>query len=191
MSTTGALILAFFATIWWVVGLRAAGHGSALVYPVPALAAAVLAVVYWAGTRRGGAARPDGDAARAAADAARRGRIVGWASGAEGVAIFLAAVVLGKTGHQNALAPVVALIVGAHFVPLARGLPAPAYYATAAALAVLGVAGLAIADLPTRLTVVCAGAAAVLWLTAVSALRRSACRAKTAPHGSPRAETVP
>jgi hypothetical protein len=64
-------------------------------------------------------------------------------------------------------------VVGAHFVPLARGLPAPAYYITAGVLVGLGVIGLLIGDLPTRLTVVSTGAAAVLWLTALSALYRA------------------
>ena len=164
MTSTGALIMAFFATVWWVVGLRAAGHGPALVFLVPLGVAAALVFA---------ARRPLREPASRAigpAEEARRGRLVGWASAAEGVGIFVAANVLVNTGHRDALAPVIALIVGAHFVPLARGLPAPAYYVTAGALVGLGAVGLVIEDVPTRLTLVSAGAAAILWLTAWSGL---------------------
>jgi hypothetical protein len=169
MSVTGALIMAFFATVWWIVGLRAAGHGPALLYLVPIVVAASLGSVFWGLTRRRGASPGAADSA----EEARRGRLVGWASAAEGVAIFIAANVLVNTGHRDAVAPAVALIVGAHFVPLARGLPAPAYYLTAGALVALGVVGLMIGDVSTRLTLVSAGAAGVLWLTSLSALARA------------------
>jgi hypothetical protein len=165
MTVTGALIMAFFATVWWIVGLRAAGHGPALLYGVPVIVAALGSVI-WYVTHRPRAAPNAGDAV----EEARRGRLVGWASAGEGIVIFLAANVLVNTGHRDAIAPAVALIVGAHFLPLARGLPAPAYYVTAGALAALGAFGLTVANLSTRLTLVSAGAAAVLWLTALSAL---------------------
>jgi len=169
MSVTGALILAFFASVWWIVGLRAASHGPALVYLVPVVVAAALGSVFWGVAQRRGASPSAVDDA----EEARRGRLVGWASAAEGIAIFIAANVLVNTGHRDAIAPTIALIVGAHFVPLARGLRAPAYYLTAGALAGLGVIGLTIGDVPTRLTLVSAGAAGVLWLTALSALVRA------------------
>ena len=169
MTVTGALIMGFFATVWWVVGLWAAGHGPALLYPVPLVVAAALGSAAWYVVRHGGAAPNEADMA----EEARRGRLVGWASAAEGLAIFVAANVLGNSGHRDAIAPVIALIVGAHFIPLARGLPAPAYYATAVALAALGLAGLGVTDLSTRLTLVSAGAAGVLWLTSASALHRA------------------
>jgi hypothetical protein len=179
MSVTGALILAFFATVWWVVGLRAAGHGPALLYLVPVVVAAALGGAFRDVTRRRGAAPGAADSA----EEARRGRLVGWASAAEGIAIFIAANVLVNTGHRDAIAPTVALVVGAHFVPLARGLPAPAYYLTAGALVGLGVIGLTIGDLPTRLTLVSAGAAGVLWLTALSALYRREAPASSSSAG--------
>ena len=168
MSITGALILGFFATVWWVIGLRAAGHGAAVVYPVPIVVAAAIGFAAWRQGRRG-----DVGEVEDAGEKARRDRLVGWASAGEGIAIFIAANVLVNTGHRGAVASAVAIIVGAHFVPLARGLPAPAYYGTAGVLVLLGLAGLAIPDPALRLTVVSAGAAAVLWLTAVSALRRA------------------
>lgn len=169
---TPTAILAFFATVWWVVGLSSAGHPPALVYPLPLLVAAAIGLAAWRLMRR------DRSAPRIATDAvaqARRNRLVAWASGAEGLAIFLVAgVVLPSTGHRDATVSAIALIVGAHFVPLARGLSAPAYYVTAVALVGLGLAGFGIADLDARITIVSAGAAIVLWLTVVAVLRRAA-----------------
>lgn len=162
------MIMAFFATVWWIVGLRAAGHAPVLLYPVPIIVAAALGSVWYLTRSRGAAPTADD-----AAEEARGGRLVGWASAAEGIAIFIAANVLVNIGRSDAIAPVVAIIVGAHFIPFARGLPAQTYYVTAIALALLGTIGITITDLPTRLTVVSAGAASVLWLTAASALHRA------------------
>jgi hypothetical protein len=161
--------MALFATVWWVVGLRIAGHGPALVYPLPLLVGAALGGVARRLARRDGAATP---ASIDAAGQARRGRLVAWASAAEGLAIFLVAgIVLPKTGHQDATAPMIALIVGLHFVPLAHGLPVPAYYVSAAVLTGVGIVGFGIADLNARITFVSAGAAIVLWLSAAAVLR--------------------
>ena len=140
MAVTGALIMGFFATVWWVVGSRAAGHGPAMVYPLPLVVAVALGGVAW---RRAHRERAAPRAASDATDRARRGRLVAWASAAEGLAILVAAIVLTNTGHRDATVPAVVLIVGAHCLPLARGLPAPALYATAAALAGLGLMGVA------------------------------------------------
>lgn len=171
MTIAGALILGFFATLWWVVGLRITGHGPALVYLPPFVAALPLVGVAWRLAHLDRAARSssDGDTA----EGARRDRLVMWASAVEGVAIFLiAGVVLPSTGHREATVSAIALIVAAHFIPLARGLPAPAYYVSAAALGCLGLLGFGIADLTVRITVVSAGAAIVLWLTAARVLHR-------------------
>ncbi len=172
MSITGALILGFFATIWWIVGLQIADHSPALVYPLPLLAAVALAGVAWRLVHRQQATP---EATVDANEHARRDKLVAWASALEGLALFfVAGVLLPSTGHRDLTVSAVALIVGAHFVPLARGLLAPAYYATAAALMGLGLVGLGIIDLDARITLVSAGAAVVLWLTAAWVLKRLA-----------------
>ena len=68
------------------------------------------------------------------------------------------------------IAPAGAIIVGLHFVPLARWLPARLYYATAALLTAAGVAGFFIADVKPRVVIVSIGAASVLWLTCAAVL---------------------
>ena len=166
MTATGAVILGIFAVVWWIVGLRTAGHGLATVWVVPVLASLALAAAV---TPLRGATGPVDDA-----DEARRNRLVMQWSAAEGVAIVIAINVLVSVGHREAFVPVVALIVGAHFIPLARGLPAPAYYVTAAALVALGLVGLAMPGRAEGITLVSAGAAVILWITAAIVLRRVA-----------------
>ena len=172
MTVIGALIMGAFATIWWVVGLRAAGHGALLIYPLPLVVALTL---IGTAVRLGRREAPPLDAGDDPVERARRDRLVAWASAVEGFAIFVVAgVILPSTGHRDATAPSIALIVGAHFVPLGRGLAAPTYYVTAVALIVLGLIGWGIANLPVRVSVVSAGAAVVLWGTAAAALQRAA-----------------
>lgn len=169
MTPTGALMMGFFATIWWVVSLRAAGHAPALVGAVPVVVAVALWTRFSYRGRQRGAASGAGNAPGNSTER-RRGRLVGWASAAVGVAVLVAVNVLANTGHPQAIAPVIVIMVGAHFVPIAHWWPARGYYITGAGLVVVGFVGLLIGELSTRLTLVGVGAAAVLWLTAWAAL---------------------
>jgi hypothetical protein len=72
------------------------------------------------------------------AESRRIGRLVGLWSGAEGLAILLAAIILGNLGEFSLFTPVLSVIVGAHFFPLARGIPMRLYYLTGGLLMVLG-----------------------------------------------------
>jgi hypothetical protein len=100
------------------------------------------------------------------------GRLVGIWSGIEGVAMFVAANVLIATHHREALMPAFAIIVGAHFLPLARGIPVRLYYLTGAALVAVGIAGL-LAPLQVPLFVG-ASAAVILWASAIALARGAA-----------------
>ena len=169
MNFGGAVtVMSSFAAIWWVVGTAAAGRGSLLTYLVGLATSAFLVVLGW---RRSGHATAAPDVRR------RRGRVVGIASGVEGVIILIAANVLTKIGRQDLIASVVAIIVGVHFLPLARWFPAPIYYATGALLVVVGLAGTAIQEPLARILTVCAGAASVLWLSCTVVLLQNRTRA--------------
>ncbi len=161
MSATGAQIMSVFATIWWVAGIRTSGRGSALLYSISLI---ITAAIFVAASRR--PAR-----AESAGDDARTGRLVGIASGVEGLLILVAVNVLANIKKLDFFAPVVAIIVGVHFLPLARWLPAPSYYATGAVLIALGIAGFNVQDPSQRLLAVSIGAAVVLWLTCAVVLR--------------------
>ncbi len=167
MTNTGAIIMGVFAAIWWLVGVRASGYASPLTYGIPILVTGliVIAALRLRGRHRFEQASPE--------EEARRGRLVGIASGGEGLAIFVAMIVLGNLGLSDYAAPVIAIIVGLHFVPLARWLPAHLYYGTSALLIVLGVCGFALRAPDRRLLIVSVGAACVLWLTCVLVLGRA------------------
>ena len=160
----GAMVMSAFAAVWCLVGISGVERVSRAFYLVPILitgAIIALAVRYQAQrTPPASGERP------------RIGRVVGIASGVEGIAILVTVRVLVTTRHPTLIAPVVAIIVGLHFVPLARGLSAPLYYLTCALLVAIGAAGFGIADAALRLPFVCFGAAAALWTTSLIVLRR-------------------
>jgi hypothetical protein len=166
MSPAGAIIMSVFAAIWWIVGIRASGHGSPLVYVVgAAVAGAIIVTAVRAQAHR----EPEDETEKR-----RRDRLVAIASAAEGIAIFLVVNVLVNVGLGAYVAPAIALIVGLHFLPLAWRLPARAYHATAALLIAVAAAGVLIHDQSERVLAVSAGAATILWLTSLMALLRPA-----------------
>lgn len=166
MSASGAVIMSLFAAIWWLVGVSASGHGSGPMYGIPlAVTAGILVVAL---------RRQRDPASESAVERRRQGRLVGIASGVEGLVIFLAINVLANVGRPDWAAPVIAIIVGLHFLPLARWLPARLYYLTGGLLVALGLLGFRILDPAARLLVVSVGAACVLWLTSAEVLRVSA-----------------
>lgn len=156
MNRGGAiLVLSAFAAIWWVIGAAQSGRGSPITYAVGIGISGLIVVLDW---RRGGRPAPR-------EERKRRGRILGMASAVEGAAIFAAVIVLAKLGRRDLIAPAVAIIVGVHFLPIARWLPAPIYYLTAAMLIAIGMAGAGVPDLPVRVMTIGFGAATVLWLS--------------------------
>ena len=172
MSAGGAMIMSVFAAIWWCVGLHGAGYGNPLVYAV-ALVITLTILILARRSRDTDAPPPP--------ERARHDRLVGIVSGVEGLAILIAVNVLGNTGLADFAAPCIALIVGLHFLPLARWLPAPRYYITAALLIVVSLVGMLLPDAATRRAVVSVGAAVLLWGTSVAVLRSSS-RAAEAGH---------
>jgi hypothetical protein len=114
------------------------------------------------------------DAVYSRSDGRRIGRVVGIASTIEGLAIFAAFQVLVNVHATDLMLPVTAIIVGLHFIPLARWIPARLYYATGALLILLGAAGFGIGNADQRSLFVGIGAAIILWLTSGVALIRSA-----------------
>ena len=152
-------ILSFFAVVWLSVGLVSAGQVSVAAI---AAGATVSAALVWAATRADraytGPMLPD-------AAQKRIGRLVGWASATEGVAILIAVNVLINIGLGAYQLCAIAVIVGLHFIPLARLPFAGVYYVTAAAMVALGGLGCLLGE-AVRPLAVGAGCAAILWLTA-------------------------
>ena len=82
--------------------------------------------------------------------------------------ILVAINVLRSMGKDAYIAPAIATIVGLHFIPLARALPARRYYVTALLFCAVSVASLWIDDASERLWLVSAASACLLWLTSAT-----------------------
>lgn len=164
MNRSGAIIvLSAFAAIWWMVGVAQLGRRSLMMYTVGIVISGFMVALDW----------QHGDPPAAREERRHRGRIVGIASAVEGAAIVAAVAILGNVGRRDLIAPAVAIIVGLHFLPLARWLPAPVYYVTAVLLVAVGMAGVVVRDLPNRILTVGIGAAAVLWFSCGVVLLRA------------------
>lgn len=156
MNRAGAIIvMSTFAAIWWIVGTAQVRPGSLAISGVGILISGLMMAIAW--RRRGPSVSRD--------LRQRRGRAVGIASTVEGAAILAAVIVLSRVGRRDLIAPAIAVIVGLHFLPLARWLRAPLYYLTAALLIGVGIAGAFLSDPASRGAAVGTGAAAVLWLS--------------------------
>jgi hypothetical protein len=155
---SGYWVVALFATGWAGAGLLATG------YPLVALLLPVLvsgAVLFWA-YRVPATARELGSHTRKA--------LARW-SMIEGVAIMVAVNVLHRVHRPDLMFPVVAVIVGLHFLPLARTIPVRVYFLTAAALMVIGAVGMLLPS-SDRPLAVGLGAAVALWATGLSRAER-------------------
>ncbi len=100
-------------------------------------------------------------------EARRIGRLVGMASFAEVVAIIVGVQVLARAGRPDLIVSLIALVVGLHFLPLARWLPMPKYYVSGLALVIAACMGVVI-PAEQRVLFVAGIASAILWLTALS-----------------------
>ena len=98
-------------------------------------------------------------------------RVIMWSSIGEGVGLFVAANVVINLGHREMLLPAMALVVGLHFLPIARATTFRAYYVLGVALLAAAIAGF-VAGRPLGGTVSSFAAAASLWVAASMAVRR-------------------
>ncbi len=157
----GIWVLNIFAAVWAAAAILVSHQPGWLVaFPI-ALSAALLV---WASRQQFPARDP--------AIEARIGRVVSIWSAVEGVAMFLAANILINLHLSGLLMPVFAVIVGLHFLPLARGFPAPLYYATGAALILAGLAAMMLPE-PIRPLATGLAAAIILWISAILDVNRA------------------
>lgn len=168
----GAAVLTLFGSAWCIIAF--ALWPAHPVWSIPAGSAATLVLLALCIMRlRALRNIPSVDDPVAAAKGKRAGMLFGIIFGAEGGLIWLCATLLAHLGLSIWIPIAVAVIVGLHFIPLARVFDVPLYYWTGV-LCVLGVLGCSlIRDASTRL--LCAGLtmAAVLWLTAVLLLAKA------------------
>ena len=160
---TGSIIMSFFATIWWIVGALNSGWSPIVSFGIP-----IAIFVFLFAIRKKQNITPTELSEQ---EGRRIGRLVGIASGTEGIIIFVVVNILANIGKSDLLSPIIAIIVGLHFIPLARWIPAKLYYYTALVLVVVGTIGLIISDSILRMKIACLGSALTLWITSYIVLR--------------------
>ncbi len=153
---SGYWVVAIFAAAWAGAGLMVSGYPMAMIAIPVIISAGLLAWAY---------AMP----ATAETMGPRVRAIVARWSMVEGGAIVVVANILPRIHHADALFPAVAIIVGLHFLPLARAIPVPIYAATGFALILAGAGGILLpaAERPIAIGL---AAAIILWATALHRL---------------------
>ncbi len=158
MRSNGAIIMCLFAALWGVMALKPSGQ-ALWVQLIPFAVSFALILMALASRRSEVSPTPE--------ERRRINRTVMIWSAVEGVAIFLGVNVLVNTGHGEFTMALIAVLVGAHFFPLAMGLRAPLYWATG--LCLIGVAAISVYLVPfgtAQNTLIGLGCATVLWASA-------------------------
>ena len=184
---TGIQFLSFFGGVWLVFGLLARGamdaaKGSLIVAGFLTLAGASLWVMRQA---RNLPAVPADPAV---------GRAFAWINAAQWAAAFGLWFLLHRLRLDDYFLSGLAVIVGMHFLPLARLFHSPANYATGGLLMIWAVVALAFVPAEHLTSVTAFGAGMILWQAAATALavavalaRRSALSRRTEDSRAPAA----
>lgn len=164
MGASGAIMMSFFGACFASLTLLLQLHwgGPALGLPFLGFAAIAAAAVLVVRRPGPGFARPDG-----------AGRVMMWSSIGEGVGLFLVNELLISLGRPDLILPAMALIVGLHFVPIARWSPFRPLYLLAAVMVAGGSAGLLMRQ-PVGGAIAGFTAAAALAAASIAAVRREA-----------------
>lgn len=180
---SAALIMTFFALAWWGIASQGVSDRWALPYwlAVYAISLAILAValLYFRAARKLPRDRSPESVAQGKAMGRQLGIRFGIIFGLEFIIAAAASIILQVINHPEYFFPVLAIIVGAHFLPLASIFQVRAYYVTGICLCLVG--GIVLLATPSTATL---GSARVwdvlpgllcgpiLWLTAIVILVR-------------------
>ena len=97
-------------------------------------------------------------------------RVFNLVNAGQWVAVFAVAGILSMSHLENLFLPAVILIVGAHFIPLARLFNYPPHYITGAAMMLLAVSFPLVASEGPTSGIGALGAGLILWLSAAWAI---------------------
>jgi hypothetical protein len=162
MGAWGALIMGFFGALFAALTLSWQLGWTGLAPFLPFLLFAAIALAAVVVIRRPGVG---------VAPTKQAERVIMWSSIGEGIGLFLAANLVINLGHRELLLPSMALVVGAHFLPMAYAIPFRPYYGLGIALLAAAALGFTL-DAPTNGIVAGFAAAAALWVAALLAVRR-------------------
>lgn len=170
----GVLVMTIFGAAWAIVGITGLVPGGAARTAAAAGAAAVAVAVAVVSLRW--RSRPAPSGARGRRVSPRAGQSFVLINIAQTVAIVVAVFALVKAGRPELVAAAVCLVVGLHFLPLARIFDVAPYRWTGTLLILAALAGTAAfgygAPAATTVAVVTLPAAAVLWATSLLVAHR-------------------
>lgn len=190
---SGIFFLAFFGAFW---GLLGTAFMSGVLHVVALILTGVVTLVFFGIAImliRYAHSLPETLSQEDSATGKRISLWFGIVFGAEMVLIALASILLSHFQLSNFIAPVVALIVGIHFLPLARLFHVPAYYIIGTQLSVLGLVAIAALLLGLQIAgpspqnwsaFVGIGATLILWLTVLYIARLGLRVMRMARYGS-------
>lgn len=175
-TASGVIFMAFFGTLWAGIGIRGMQGWGFLVLLILSLLIGVIlfigaiALIKSSSQLSNEVIKEDRDRWR------KKNRWFGIIFSLEGLLIAIAAFICVSTNHLNLFVPVMALIVGAHFFPLASLFQVPIYYITGTLLCLL--ATIVMLTFPVKIIVsdhqimawwvsVGFGSALILWGTGV------------------------
>jgi hypothetical protein len=159
MVNIGSIILNLMALVWATIALWSL-HASPWIYVLPAAVSGLCLAFTASGQER-----------RTSEEKQRIGKVVARASIGEGAGIPLAISACNWAGRPDLWVCALAGVVGIHFLPLAFWIPKRLYYFTAVALITVAAVGV-FAPEERRVFIVAIGAATVLWVSALSFMRR-------------------
>jgi len=116
---TGLIMMAFFTMMWTGIAYGSMGNNGLIVlilFSVIALTLVINAIKYFREAKR----FPESESETDKAEEKRTGKWFGIIFGAEGLMIFVGINIVINIGHADLTIPVIALVVGLHFYPLAR-----------------------------------------------------------------------
>jgi hypothetical protein len=163
MSPVSAIVFSASGALWVVLAVYSQPLPSPVLCVIPIIIA--VALISWSiSVSRKRTPLPSNERTRV-------NKIVMYASAFEGVAIFLGAHILNNMGVAHQLLPLIAVVVGLHFLPFAPFLPERRYYPIAFILVAIGLRGALVHPPDVRAWFVGLSSAIVLWTAAVIALR--------------------
>jgi hypothetical protein len=172
-AANGVMFMTFFGALWASIGIVGSHQLGA---PWPLVLSAIVTIILLSGAiSLFGKSRSMNHSvtAKEKEDTKRINRKFGLVFGLEGVAIFLASVICNILNQFEVFFPVMAMIVGIHFFPLASLFKEKFYYGTGVVMCMLGIISLFLpinatvgdVSLIAMSTFIGFGSAVTLWVT--------------------------
>lgn len=138
-AANGVMFMTFFGALWASIGIIGS-HGLGDPWSLVVTGIMTFILLFGAISLLGKARRMNHAASPEEREQRRNlNRRFGWVFGLEGLAIFIASVICNMINYFEIFFPIMAIIVGIHFFPLARLFRENFYYGTGIILCVLGV----------------------------------------------------